>query len=157
MKYYSNEKIAFYKKKAQLSLLFSIGLVSLAVVFFALSAFFISDKSILAIKIIDSIFLSFSSCFLFYSIVNVINPCKRKMNHIYTVMNSSHKHIKCKIIDIKEVKTISKSVIAKQLFVKVDDVELFINYNLDCSPRKFSIGSSIEVDVANSFIVNEDD
>ena len=93
---------------------------------------------------------------MFYSFVNVINPCKRKINHIYTVLNSSKKHLTCEVVEVKKIKTISKNVVAQQLFVKCDDLELFINYNLDCKPRKFNVGSKIEVDVADSFITNED-
>ena len=114
MKFYSEEKIAFYKKKAQLSLLVSICLVSL------------------------------------------IKPCKRRMNHIYTVLHSSCKHLVCEVVEVNEVKTIAKDVVAKQLFVKTDNLELFINYNLDCAPRDFVVGSTIEVDVADSFIINEE-
>lgn len=155
MKYYSEEKIAFYKQKAQFSLIASICLILLAISFFALTAFFINDSNIIAIKIIDSVLLSFSSCFLFYSIINIINPYKRKMNHIFTVLNSSSKHMICEIVDVKEVKTISKNVVAQQLFVKSENLELFINYNLECTPRKFVVGDKIEVDVADTFIVNE--
>ena len=156
MKFYSEEKIAFYKKKAQLSLLVSICLVSLAVIFFAISCFFINDKSIILIKILNSVFLSLTLCYLFYAIVNVIKPCKRRMNHIYTVLHSSCKHLVCEVVEVNEVKTIAKDVVAKQLFVKTDNLELFINYNLDCAPRDFVVGSTIEVDVADSFIINEE-
>ena len=156
MKFYTEEKIAFYKKKAQTSLFVSVALVALAVLFFALSAFFIDDSSILVIKIINCVFLSFSTCFLFYSIINIIKPCKRRMNHIYTVLHSSSKHLVCQVIDVKKIKTISKNVVAQQLFVKSGDLELFINYNLDCVEREFEIGSTIEVDVANTFITNEE-
>lgn len=156
MKFYSEEKIAFYKQKAQFSLITSLCFVVLAVAFFALTAFFINDKNIVAIKVADCVLISFSSCFLFYAVVNVIKPCKRKMNHIYTVLHSSSKHMVCEVVDVKEVKTISKNVVAQQLFVKSDDLELFINYNLDCSPRKFAVGSKIEVDVADTFIINEE-
>ena len=156
MKFYTEEKIAFYKKKAQTGLFVSVALVALAVLFFALSAFFIDDSSILVIKIINCVFLSFSTCFLFYSIINIIKPCKRRMNHIYTVLHSSSKHLVCQVIDVKKIKTISKNVVAQQLFVKSGDLELFINYNLDCVEREFEIGSTIEVDVANTFITNEE-
>ena len=157
MKFYSEEKIAFYKQKAQFSLITSICFIVLAVSFFALTAFFINDRNIIAIKVIDGVLLSLSSCFLFYSIINVIKPCKRKMNHIYTVMHSSVKHLVCEVVDVKEIKTISKNVVAQQLFVKADNLELFINYTIDCAPKKFVIGSKIEVDVADSFIINEEE
>lgn len=156
MEFYSKEKIAYYKQRAQLSLIASICVVALAILFFTISAFMITDENIVKLKVINAILLSLSACFLFYSIVNVIKPCKRKMNHIYTVMNSSSKHLSCKVMGVKKIKTISKNVVAQQLFVKNDEVELFINYNLDCKPRKFSIGSNIEVDVADSFITNEE-
>lgn len=156
MRYYSKEKMTYLKQKAQVSLFASISLVALAVVFFALSAFFITDNNIVIIQVIDSVLLSFSVCFLFYSIINVIKPCKRKINHIYTVLNSSSKHLVCEVVEVKNVKTISKDVTAQQLFVKSEDAELFINYNLDCTPKKFKVGDKIEVDVANSFITNEE-
>ena len=146
----------FYKQKAQFSLVASICLASLAVIFFALSAFFINDKSALTIMIINCVLLSFSVCFLFYSIVNVIKPWKRKINHIYTVLHSSCKHMVCEVKDVQKIKTISKDVVAQQLFVKCNDLELFINYNLDCAPKEFVVGSIIEVDVANTFIINEE-
>ena len=148
--------MAFYKQRIRFFLFLSIALVALAVVFFALTAFFITDDNIIIIKIIDCVFLSFSVSFLFYSIINIIKPYKRKINHIYTVLNSSSKHLVCQIKEITEIKTISKDVVAQQLFVQSGDLELFINYNLDCPKKEFLVGSTIAVDVANSFIINEE-
>ena len=118
----------YYKQKARLALISSIFFLTVAVIFFIVSAFFITDKNIVLIKIIDSVLLSFSACFMFFSFINVINPYKRKMNHIYTVMNSSTKHLVCEVVEVKKLKTISKDVTAQQLFVKCDGLELFINY-----------------------------
>ena len=146
----------YYKQNARLHLIASILFVCVFLIVFTISAFFINDQNIIKIKIVDCVLFSFSSCFMFYSFVNVINPCKRKINHIYTVLNSSKKHLTCEVVEVKKIKTISKNVVAQQLFVKCDDLELFINYNLDCKPRKFNVGSKIEVDVADSFITNED-
>lgn len=149
---YTLEEYYKDKKKATKWLIFSIGVFVLGLIFLGLSAFLINPRTVLLIKIIDSIVVSICFVVSIYIFIELFLTTKFRNKFVYRLLTVERFEGKLKIIKIREPYKIRKHVRAYEIEAVDENQKEITCYLEDRFDLSFEVGAEIRVIIASNFI-----
>ncbi len=153
-KYYSKETYEELKKRNSKFLVISISLLIFGLAFLFLSAFLINTKTVLTIKIVDSVVLSISLIFSFFFLLEKYIPGVRRKKFLYRLLTVERFEGKLKVIDIREPYLVKKGIFAYEIEAIDEENRTFNCYYETINPLEFEKEDEIDVVIAMNFIVD---
>ena len=149
---YTLEEYYKDKKKATKWLIFSICVFVLGLIFLGLSAFLINPRTVLLIKIIDSIVVSICFVVSIYIFIELFLTTKFRNKFVYRLLTVERFEGKLKITKIREPYRIRKHVRAYEIDAVDENQKEITCYLEDRFDLSFEVGAEIRVIIASNFI-----
>ena len=149
---YTLEEYNKDKKKATKRLIFSICVFVLGLLFLGLSAFLINPKTVLFIKVIDSIFVSICFIIAIYIFIELFLETKFRNKFIYRLLTVERFEGKIKITKIREPYRVRKHVKAYEIEAIDENQKEITCYFEDRFDLGLKVGEEIKVIIASNFI-----
>ena len=149
---YTLEEYYKDKKKATKWLIFSICVFVLGLIFLGLSAFLINPRTVLLIKIIDSIVVSICFVVSIYIFIELFLTTKFRNKFVYRLLTVERFEGKLKITKIREPYKIRKHVRAYEIDAVDENQKEITCYLEDRFDLSFEVGAEIRVIIASNFI-----
>lgn len=127
-------------KKAKKYLILSIVVFALALTFFVVSCFFINDKTIIYLSIINIAILFTASSFAFYAVFGIVIPLTKQNKIFKKIFEAPETNVEGEVVRIKKNVTLDDGVVGDEVIVLINEQEialtLFAVFGIELSEKK---------------------
>ena len=151
---YSKESYFKMKKSYKIWLVISIFIFVFGLAFLFLSGLLISEKTIIAIKIIDLIIVNISFIVSCYFFIEFFIKRKIRSKFLYRLLTVERYNGSITIQEIKKPYLVRKWIKAYEINALDDNNKQICCYYEDIQELTFKVGDQINATLANNFIVD---